>query len=239
MKPVHEKIDLDKIGRSVIIKSRGKSVLNLDKINPAHLWYVIGYIVADGNLSVDGRHINITSKDRGHLYFIRNSLGLQVKIGKKGRKQDSQKVYSYFCISSVTFYRYLLYIGLIPQKSLSLGQIKINENFFTDFLRGIIDGDGNISYWTHKTNATTQWCLRIFSGSFSFIDWLNRSITDHFGIQGRIIRKNSLHTLYTLKYGKKSAGHILKELYYPNCLALKRKMILAHLCLQSPVKMVN
>ena len=54
-------------------------MINTYKIDPTHLWYIIGYIATDGYLSIDGRHINITFKDRQHLYKIRDVLNLKNK----------------------------------------------------------------------------------------------------------------------------------------------------------------
>jgi hypothetical protein len=50
------------------------SMVDLKIVRPEHVWYVIGFITADGNLSIDGRHINITSKDIVHLGNIKRAL---------------------------------------------------------------------------------------------------------------------------------------------------------------------
>ena len=47
------------------------------------LAYVIGLIASDGNLSSDGRHINITSKDEVMLQNVRLCLKIRNKIGLK------------------------------------------------------------------------------------------------------------------------------------------------------------
>lgn len=210
-------------------------MIDLNKVRPPDLWYVIGYIAADGSLSIDGRHINITSKDRKHLYLIRKVLFLKNKIGRKTRKKGRKKEYSQLQFGDVAFYKYLQLTGLTHSKSLTLGPLKIIDNFFIDFLRGIIDGDGNISTWIHKTNNHRQWSLRIYSGSYLFINWLEESMKNYFGMEGKLYyekkneRKNG-H--YILKYGKKDATKILDRIYYIGCLSLERKFIKAQLCLQ-------
>src|SRR3989344_4135028 len=132
-------------------------MVDLKFIKPDHLWYIIGLIVTDGNLSKDGRHINITSKDEGYLLSIIKALGINNKIGKKSRGKSKEKIYSVLQFGDTKFYKYLLGIGLIQRKSLTLGEIKIKERYFTDFLRGIIDGDGCISTWIHKSNGLRQY----------------------------------------------------------------------------------
>ena len=37
-------------------------MIDLTKIKPNDLWYLVGLVATDGSLSLDGRHINITSK---------------------------------------------------------------------------------------------------------------------------------------------------------------------------------
>lgn len=217
-------------------------MINLDKVRSSDLWYIIGFIVTDGSLSIDGRHINITSKDREHLFIIRNALLLKNKIGRKARAIFGVKKYSQLQFGDVNFYRYLIELGLTPRKSLTLGKIKVDRLFFADFLRGVIDGDGNISHWMHRTNRHIQWSLRIFSASSKFIDWLNNVIEKEFCIKGRVNAKKKTdreNLTYTLKYGKIATIKILEKIYYVGCLSLKRKFLQAQLCLQSHNKMLN
>ena len=108
-------------------------MVDLKSVRPQHLWYVIGLIATDGSLSKDGRHINITSKDRRYLYSVRQALGIKNKIGRKTRGGSEEKKYSQLQLGDVNFYRYLLTIGLTHRKSLTLGEIKINRKYFIDF----------------------------------------------------------------------------------------------------------
>lgn len=214
-------------------------MINLAQIKQRDLWYVVGYIATDGYLSIDGRHINITSKDRAHLYSIRKALLLKNRIGRKTRGGEKEKKYSQLQFGDVKFYRYLLSIGLSTKKSLILGSLQIDNNFFIDFLRGIIDGDGNISSWIHRTNQHEQWCLRIYSASFSFIKWLNEKIKNKFRLESKIYSKRGLgrkNYIHHLRFGKISASRIFKEVYYAGALSLERKFTKAQLCLQSSHK---
>lgn len=217
-------------------------MIDLNKVRPSDLWYVIGYIATDGYLSIDKRHINITSKDRGHLYLIRKALFLKNRIGRKKSGIELEKNYSQLQFGDVNFYKFLANLGLIPKKSLTLSKLSIEESYFMDFLRGVIDGDGNISTWVHKTNFHVQWCLRIYSASFAFIEWLQGEIKLIFGISGRLTsrkRKEAHNFLYCLKFGQISASKIIKLAYYKDCLSLKRKYLQAQLCLQHQSKVVN
>ncbi len=210
-------------------------MVDLQRIKKSDLWYVVGYIATDGSLSIDGRHINITSKDRQHLYLIRSALFLTNKIGRKTRAGDTEKTYSQIQIGDVVFYRYLLSLGLTPNKSLTLGTLKIDRVYINDFLRGVIDGDGSISTWVHRTNGHVQWSLRIVSASNKFINWLKDITKETYGIDGRVytnIQQNRKNPMYLLKFGKRSATKVLPFVYYSGCLGLERKLKQVGLCLQ-------
>jgi len=214
-------------------------VININRIESADLWYVVGYIATDGYLSIDGRHINITSKDRDHLYKIRSALKLDNKIGRKSRVAHDEKRFSQLQFGDVKFYRFLKGLGLVSRKSLTLGPLNIDDKFFKDFFRGVIDGDGNISTWIHRTNHNRQWCLRIYSASKVFIEWLNNRVNQEFGIKGRLYSKKDKdrdNFIYLLKFGKLSALKILKRIYYDKSLFLERKFLQAQLCLQEGQK---
>jgi intein/homing endonuclease len=131
------------------------------KIEGANLWYLVGLITSDGCLSKDGRHIDITSKDYEFLQKLKNLLGLLNKVGTKNKSKVNQA--HYLQISNKNLYDFLLSIGLMSNKSLSLKSLKISEEFFVDFLRGLIDCDGCIRRWVHPNNVHDQSSVRIIS----------------------------------------------------------------------------
>ena len=213
-----------------------------DKLRPADMWYIVGYIVTDGNLSKDGRHINITSKDWQHLFEIQERLEINSKIGWKARGGSKEKKYSQIQFSDVRFYRYLLSLGIHPRKSLTLKEILIDKAYFPDFLRGVIDGDGNIHTWIHSTNGYRQWALRIVSASSFFASWLKSEIEAYFGVRGKLYtykHAGKKNFICILKFGKLATKVILQNTYYSDAFALKRKIKTANVCLQDQNKMIN
>ncbi|MFH1201463.1 MAG: LAGLIDADG family homing endonuclease [Candidatus Omnitrophota bacterium] len=201
------------------------------KIAGSNLWYLVGLITSDGCLSSDGRHIDITSSDYKFMQEIRNLIGMGNKIGiKYGVKR--QKAFR-IQIANKNFYDFLLSIGLMPKKSLVLGRIKVPGDYFLDFLRGLIDGDGGIQRWIHRTNKREQWNLRITSGSRKFLMWLKNKIEKIIGTKGKLYcqAKNQ----FRVKYGKMAARIIVQRCYYKNSFALLRKKDLAKACIESRV----
>ncbi|MBU2101776.1 MAG: LAGLIDADG family homing endonuclease [Candidatus Omnitrophota bacterium] len=207
---------------------RKRKDLNIEGKN---LWYLVGLITSDGNLSSDERHIDITSSDYEFLQNIINLIGIKNKIGIKYGK-DKQKSF-HVQIGNKNFYDFLLTIGLTQKKSLTIGEIKVPNEFFVDFLRGLIDGDGSIRSWVHPTNFHEQWSLRIYSGSNKFLEWLGGKIKEYFGACGRIYKDNRAEHNYILKFGKLAAQVILRGCYYENNFSLQRKDRLAQQCVRS------
>ena len=200
------------------------------KIEDSLLWYLVGVIASDGCLSSDGRHVDITAKESEYLQDLKQKAGLSCRVGIKNKSKRNQSYH--LQIGNVEFYKFLLSIGLFPKKSLTLKEVSVPQKYFSDFCRGIIDGDGNIRKWTHPTNKHEQWVLRIYSSSTDFIMWLCERIQNVFGVEGRIYTQKypQKHDAHILKYGKMAAKRIFERCYYKNAVALERKSRLAQEC---------
>lgn len=199
-------------------------------------WYLVGLIATDGSLSVDGRHIDITSSAPEHLEQIRIALGLCCRVRPKWSGYGSRGFH--LQIGSVDLYQKLRRIGLTARKSLTLGQLGVPDRHFGDFLRGVVDGDGGIRRWIHPTNGREQWVIRIVGASRPFLAWIQSTVERLWQARGVThvqVRKTPHHPLYTLQYGKLAARVILTECYYPGALALERKRALAVHCVAVPV----
>lgn len=216
--------------------------VNMQNIIPIawtpNLAYAVGLITTDGCLSKDGRHIDFTSKDSGLIYTFKDILGLKNKIGLKS-SSTSNKMYYRIQFGNVNFYKFLLRIGLTPAKSKTLGALKIPDKYFTDFLRGHLDGDGSIityvdnnNHYLGRTYTNQRVYIYFISVSRNHIDWLHSQIIRLAHIKGSIQckpHKNKDYLpMWVIKIAKKESIKLLKWIYYqPNLPALKRKSILA------------
>jgi len=133
-------------------------------IKGSNLWYLVGLIASDGCLSPDGRHIDITSKDRDFLKRLVEKLNITNRVTVKNSGANDQAYH--IQIANRNFYDFLQSIGLMPRKSLVIDSLDIPGIYFLDFLRGMIDGDGCIRKWTHPTTRGSNGVYAFIRGQF-------------------------------------------------------------------------
>ena len=182
--------------------------------------YAVGLLTTDGCLSPDGRHMDFTSKDVQLIETFKQCLNLTnriaVKIGGLGT------IAHHVQFGDVVLYRWLLDIGLTPNKSKSIGVLAIPDQFFFDFLRGHLDGDGTIKVYPDPIYPNAQRLYVSFcSASRSHLEWLQSRIEYLLGIDGFLQVWNRE---FALTFAKQDSIRLLRALYYaPNLPCLKRK----------------
>ena len=192
------------------------------------LAYVVGIITTDGNLSPDGRHINITSKDLEMVQNVKDILHLTNTFSRKARGGSTEKKYYVLQFGSKNFYAFLLSIGLTPAKSRTVRKVLVPDAFFSDFLRGCIDGDGNIYESKHPESKHLQLRLTLASASKPFLIWMLASIQRTYNIHGGWITKLDKKSTCLLRFGKSDSIQILRAMYAKSRrYALQRKLATA------------
>lgn len=189
-----------------------KRLSRVDSTWSAKLAYAIGLITTDGNLSKDGRHINFTTKDRDLADVFKKCLNIKNKTSRKARGYSKVKKYYVVQFSDKNFYEFLLSLGLTPAKSKTINSLRLHEEYFKDFLRGCIDGDGNINVFNHPESQYPQLRVRLFSGSQNFLNWIKENIENNVSIGGGWIKKGN--RVYVLNYAKSDAQRLLRFIYY-------------------------
>lgn len=177
------------------------------------LAYIVGIITTDGNLSKDGRHITIVSKDIEQLLTFEKILKTKNKISTHISSYNPKGHYYHIQFSNVTLYNFLQKIGITPNKSLIVGKLQIPDKYFSDFLRGNLDGDGNISVVAHNESQYPQLRLRFSSASTIHLQWLKTSISSLYNTTGGFISKPNNNTRMLI-YAKSDALKILAFIYY-------------------------
>lgn len=190
------------------------------------LAYAVGLMVTDGCLSSDGRHLDLTSKDRQQLLNFMRCIRKDVAIGTKKTPQGT--LVNRVQFSDVVLYRFLVSIGLTPQKTHTIGPIVIPRKYFFDFLRGHFDGDGTFySYYDSRWKTSFMFYLIFASASKAHITWLQGELRERLKVKGHITTAVG-HSVIQLKYAKRETLLILKKMYPKRsviCLSRKRLKI--------------
>lgn len=188
--------------------------------------YAIGLLVADGCLSKDGRHIDLTSKDIEQLFTFNKCLGITTTISLKFSGHGNTAHHIQF--GDVLFYKFLLKIGLTPAKSKTISKVLIPKQYFFDFLRGYFDGDGcSYSFYDSVWVKSYRFYISFASGSIKYIDWLRDKLKVYAKIGGHISR-NPNSSNFQLKYSKREALILVEKMYYKEglvCLGRKKMKI--------------
>jgi hypothetical protein len=201
----------------------------------ADLAYAVGLIATDGNLSRRPGRLSIVSNDVDLLDMLRRRLNLTAPI------RPHRGGYGHRCHhiawSDRRFYDWLTAAGLTPAKSLTLGPLAIPDEYFADFLRGCIDGDGSIvtyvdRYNTFKSPAYvyTRLFVSIVSASPRFVEWLQARVRCLRGLSGSlaITRSTARRDMWRLRYAKRESLAVLRWIYYtPDVACLGRKRDIA------------
>ena len=198
------------------------------------LAYLVGLIATDGNLSRRFGQIAIMSNDTDLLDLVRRRLGLDADV-KPHRGGYGTRCHRLLWADR-RFYAWLASIGLTPAKSLTLGPLAVPDEYFVDFFRGCIDGDGSIVSYIDRYNTFksasyvyTRLYVSIVSASFRFIEWLRASVQRIAHLAGHVNVQRSVrrHDVWRLRYAKRESLALLRWMYYVDgvsCLERKRRI---------------
>ena len=192
-----------------------------DKLNEESS-YLLGYVYADGNIhwnpnkSYWALTITASAKDKSHLERLRNLLSSKKPL------LYSPKTNSYRLIAnSKKLCQKLMKFGIIPRKSLTINFPALPKEQIRHFIRGIIDGDGNVRFVNRERSPYFE--ITIASGSKPFCEGLIGVIKDSIGISANI-RKTGKN-VYVIQYSC-SRGERLAEFVYSNAsIFLERKYL--------------
>jgi hypothetical protein len=201
----------------------------------ADVAYVVGLIATDGNLGRGTTTISIVSKDMDLLETVRRCLDVTTAM-KPHRGGYSNRCHR-LTWRDRAFYDWLRSVGLSPAKSLTLGPLVVPDEYFADFFRGCIDGDGSILTYTDRYHTTKneryvydRLYVSIVSASPRFIEWLQATVCRLTGVSGSIVirHEQGKNPVWLLRYAKAQSMQLLAWMYYaPNVPCLERKRITA------------
>lgn len=196
----------------------------------AEMAYLVGLTATDGCLVSGRRAINFKSADRQLVETYVQLLGRSNKIGHERTKAGDIAYHVQF--SDTRLYTWFQAVGLTPRKSLTLGAIDVPDEFLAPLVRGLLDGDGNISnaVWKADTSRRSDYYYEWFrtrfaSASPAHLEWLKDRLRGRLGLRGWIWQDLSRgNGMGWLTYGKHDSISLLRWLYAdPAAACLQRK----------------
>src|SRR3989344_5954833 len=141
-----------------------------DKFNEKSV-YTLGFIFADGNISWNQEKgyysltITASEKDKEHLENLRRGIS-STKPLLYSDKTNSERL----IVNNKNICQKLISLGVTPRKSLTVKFPNIPKTYLRHFIRGVIDGDGNVRYVSRERSPYFE--ITISSGSKAFCESL-------------------------------------------------------------------
>ena len=179
--------------------------------------------------------MSVVSKDLDLVETFRRCLGLSVAIS--GCRSRTGRIAWRVQWSGRVLYDALLRIGLTPAKSLTLRALTIPDEYFSDFFRGCIDGDGSVLVYTDRYHArkderdvSRRRYVSLASASWPFVEWIRESVLRLTGLRGVIHarKEKGRNAIWLLRHAKQESLSILSWMYHsPIVPCLRRKRLKA------------
>lgn len=170
--------------------------------------YILGFIVADGNIDRKRKRISISQNEKNILVEIAKKLGLSEENVVKRKNQYHLNITSKRICQDVGGY------GITPNKSLTIELPEVPKTYRGAFLRGVIDGDG----WVDKASFRVV----VYTGSEKFADGLCNTFKQ-LNLNAR--KRKDYRGYYMVTVSRKADIKRLIEIIYHNkgSLYLERK----------------
>lgn len=172
--------------------------------------YILGFATADGYVDKKGKTLTIAiqKKDTHILKEIRKLMNSNAPIRTKKKSGYGNKDLSVIHFCSKVMVKSLTKFGIVPKKSYNAFYPTIPSIFDQHYIRGLMDGDGNINN-------------RNFSlvGTFQLLNKVNEIIFSHIGHKLSSVPCNGHPRLVGYRKNK----NILSWIYKDSSIHLKRK----------------
>ena len=189
-----------------------------------NLAYAIELITSDGCLNSDKRHISIVSADAEMINNFKVALGIINKVTRHYRSNEKEKRYYTVTFGDIAFYEFLNGLGVTAAKSRTIKSVDVPEIYFSDFVRGVFDGDGSFyTFWDKRWPSSFGFKTSFASASKDFIQWLQARLTAYYGVKGYLhkgagvinleyVKSDSLK-LFNVMYGGLEGSLFLRRKY--------------------------
>lgn len=191
-------------------KSKIKIEDYFDKINSCDRAYFLGWIMADGNVSIsDGQYsikIHIAYRDRELIYkFLEH-----IQSSNKVKIKEGENPSCYVSLTSRHMCESLMKYGIVPQKTgKEIFPLQVPEKYKRDFIRGVFDGDGITDISKGRSG---------FVGSNSLVNSILKELNEELTVY-----QTKSRNVYYFLGGKRFSRKLFKYMYDDTELYLERK----------------
>ncbi len=168
--------------------------------------YLLGIIQTDGNVRVSDRNASLTiTQHKDYAWYIKDMLlNLSDYVGDTEDRNCRQ-----LQIGSKQIVNDLINIGIIPNKTYIQSDKDVDtlwnsvpEEYKGDFIRGLIDGDGNVSFFTQKKGINESCNIGFVSVKEHLIDILIDYIYKKFNYKCGKHKEGNIYKLSITDYNK-------------------------------------
>lgn len=199
-----------------LIKINKGSVKNrnyFEEINNSTKAYILGWMFSDGNVYIKNKvnyrvSLNVQEQDRFICDLMQKEIGGTINFIDNSSKNWKNQIR--FTVNSEFLTNDLINLGCIPNKThheLSIPDIP--KDLIIDFIRGVFDGDGCISFQKKDKTIT----FKISCNSEQFLNKIG-SFLLNFNISKYRVFKHKSSNCYNLEIKRKNDIVILYHLLY-------------------------
>lgn len=173
---------------------------NLDKKSA----YSLGFFMADGNLYKRNNSYSIRFYQKTSDKYILENIAKTIEYsGVVFDRKD--KNLSELTLHSKKMYLDLLALGMTPAKSLTVFFPKIKEELYSEYIRGVLDGDGCLRIKEDRTIGVQ------FVGSIAHYEEMSKFLNKKLGIKRKKVYQKQKYGI--LEYYNKDAIILLNWIY--------------------------
>ena len=181
-------------------------------INTPEKAFLLGFITADGNMRNDLSQLTITQKE-DESWWILNMIRNFIQPDAKSLTITNKKL----C-------KDLFDKGIIPNKTYDFTQVEIDKlwtsvpnEYKYDFIRGLLDGDGNIRWFYQKDTSKTMSCNIGFTGNKFLLQKIIDFIKQEFNYEPKIKDYENYSRFYITDHiiGKQLCEKMYENFVFP------------------------
>ena len=219
-------LDRNNFKRRDLSHSHITKICNYDffeKIDTEEKAYWLGFLYADGSVTHNNVKLTLANLDYEHLLKFKKALNSNHKV------INDRGVAFRVAIGNLKMYNDVIKLGCTERKTFTIkfpNEDQVPAHLVRDFIRGYFDGDGCITYSTHKKRQHIQWRWDITSNC-EFVESVRGILSNIMGFHFSVSKeKRCTEGICYLCAGSTSSDRlkiIYEYLYKNSTIFLQRK----------------